>query len=89
MANQLPVEVGHLFVYRENAVVTIEEKDGFALQCNMLFKVCTLHLSGTLINFPLIFSFHLRKLLATFYIYFYLVIFSLFKMLLQYFSLLN
>lgn len=51
MGNQLPVEIGKLFVYKETGVLTIEEKDGFSLQCNMLFNLCTLKLSGNLMNF--------------------------------------
>lgn len=47
MVHHLPAEIGNLYVYKEAGILTIEEKDAFTLQCNLLFDVCTLQFSGT------------------------------------------
>lgn len=44
----LPSQLGHVYVYREKGVITIEERDGYKLECNVMFQVCTLSLSGEL-----------------------------------------
>ncbi|CAH0561935.1 unnamed protein product [Brassicogethes aeneus] len=46
MADHLPADIGHAYVYREADILTVESPLGFVLKCNMKFHICTLQLSG-------------------------------------------
>jgi hypothetical protein len=42
----LPAQIGNTTIYREAEILYLESDNGFLLECNLLFDVCTFDLSG-------------------------------------------
>lgn len=43
---RLPVQIGNVFLYQEADVLVLENLNGFRLQCNFKFDVCSFEISG-------------------------------------------
>lgn len=45
-ATGFPLQLNQTYIYFDNNIITVENKRGVKLECNMYYSICTVHLSG-------------------------------------------
>lgn len=45
-ATKFPLQLNQTYIYFDHNIVTVKNKKGISLECNMYYNICVVHLSG-------------------------------------------